>query len=821
MAKEWFYWSAATPLEPGTTLHFHIDSVTRFKDKSSFSAVQATGSVFVKDYKDDLIKVGEIDYEADSVSYGNPVVEYVKRAGGSSQAPIPVENGYSLVKPDASAKFVAPSTNEPYSNISGDFNPIHINPYFADFAALPGTITHGLFSSAATRKYVEDVAAEGHPERCLSFEANFTGMVIPGDELEVKLRHIAMHEGNKVVRVETFNQRGEKVLEGQAEIAQPPTVYVFTGQGSQEQGMGQDLYNSSETAKALWDEADNHLRSTMGFSILEIVNQNPLTKTVHFGGVRGHAIRDRYMSMAYEAMDENGNVTTLPLFPEITRQSQSYTFHSPKGLLFATQFAQIALVLVELSAFQDMKQRGLIKSDAAFAGHSLGEYASLAAVAAVLQVKDLVDVVFYRGLTMQRAVQRDAQGRSNYGMMACNPTRIGPSFSDAAFEEVVDTIGRISGRLIQTVNYNVSGQQMVIAGELITLMTMTNVLNYIKVQKLDLKKLQEIMSLEEVREKLELIVTEIYSQAQEVAKKGDIQLERGFATIPLPGIDVPFHSRYLTGGVAPFRSYLMKRINVESIRPNLLVDRYIPNLIAKPFELTKEYAEVIFNQTDSARLEKVIKNWERDGWGSPERQQRLTTTLVVELLAYQFARCVNLSTIFSKLVLTFSYFAVLSSGSRPRSFCSASLTASNAWLNSVQAQRWSAWHSAPTRHSTRLRTRLGENNAPCSAPVRTRRRSTTPLPMSMQTKCLLQQRHRLLPLREPLRLRPLRPLLLHQRRRADRRCKCPTSRSRQPRRCVPSFRRSSRSRSAKSQAPRRSRTWSVANRQCRTRLCRA
>ena len=35
---------------------------------------------------------------------------------------------------------------------------------------------------------------------------------------------------------------------------------------------------------------------------------------------------------------------------------------------------------------------------------------------------------------------------------------------------------------------------------------------------------------------------------------GYINLERGFATIPLPGIDVPFHSRYLWAGVMPFRA---------------------------------------------------------------------------------------------------------------------------------------------------------------------------------------------------------------------------------------------------------------------------
>jgi fatty acid synthase subunit beta len=41
---------------------------------------------------------------------------------------------------------------------------------------------------------------------------------------------------------------------------------------------------------------------------------------------------------------------------------------------------------------------------------------------------------------------------------------------------------------------------------------------------------------------------------KEKADDGHIQLERGFATIPLPGIDVPFHSRYLWAGVMPFRT---------------------------------------------------------------------------------------------------------------------------------------------------------------------------------------------------------------------------------------------------------------------------
>jgi fatty acid synthase subunit alpha len=115
-------------------------------------------------------------------------------------------------------------------------------------------------------------------------------MVLPGDELKVNIRHVGMRDGKIVVKIETINDRGEKVLEGSAESAQSTTVYVFTGQGSQEAGMGMDLYNSSSAARAVWDA---HLLAVYGFSIIEIVKDNPMEKTIHFGGIKGQAIRQR------------------------------------------------------------------------------------------------------------------------------------------------------------------------------------------------------------------------------------------------------------------------------------------------------------------------------------------------------------------------------------------------------------------------------------------------------------------------------------------------------------------------------------------------
>jgi fatty acid synthase subunit alpha, fungi type len=154
-------------------------------------------------------------------------------------------------------------------------------------------------------------------------------------------------------------------------------------------------------------------------------------------------------------MDKDGNIKTLPLFADIDVRTQQYTFSHPAGLLFATQFAQIALVVTEKAAFKDMRVKGFVQNDCASAGHSLGEYSALASIADVLHISALVNVVFYRGITMQRAVERDSQNRSNYAMCAVNPSRISKTFSDAALREVVDSIAATTGFLLEIVNYNV------------------------------------------------------------------------------------------------------------------------------------------------------------------------------------------------------------------------------------------------------------------------------------------------------------------------------------------------------------------------------
>jgi fatty acid synthase subunit beta len=226
-----------------------------------------------------------------------------------------------------------------------------------------------------------------------------------------------------------------------------------------------------------------------------------------------------------------------------------------------------------------------------------------------MPIESLVSVVFYRGLTMQVAVERDEAGRSNYSMCAVNPSRISKTFNEQALQYVVENITEQTGWLLEIVNYNIANMQYVTAGDLRALDCLTNVLNYLKAQKIDIQALTQSMSLEDVKAHLVEIIQGCAQQTE--AKPKPLELTRGFATIPLKGIDVPFHSTFLRSGVKPFRSFLLKKINKTSVDPAKLVGKYIPNVTARPFELTREYFEDVYRLTNSPRIGHILANWEK------------------------------------------------------------------------------------------------------------------------------------------------------------------------------------------------------------------
>jgi fatty acid synthase subunit alpha, fungi type len=168
-SKEWFEWIDENPLTTGASLVFRIRSQMTFQDRTSFKELSVSGDIFMRNQLKELVKVGYVDLQQENCK-GNPVLAYLQRHATPQGLPVPLSNeGYTMTTGEGSTVFPTPLTNEPYSKISGDFNPIHINPYFSSLASLPGTIVHGMWTSAATRRYVESAVASGHPERVISY----------------------------------------------------------------------------------------------------------------------------------------------------------------------------------------------------------------------------------------------------------------------------------------------------------------------------------------------------------------------------------------------------------------------------------------------------------------------------------------------------------------------------------------------------------------------------------------------------------------------------------------------------------------------------
>ncbi|OFT55584.1 type I polyketide synthase [Corynebacterium sp. HMSC05H05] len=255
-------------------------------------------------------------------------------------------------------------------------------------------------------------------------------------------------------------------------------------------------------------------------------------------------------------------------------------FKHPDGVLHLTQFTQVALAVVAYAQTERLREAECLAADAFYAGHSLGEYTALASLANIFDLEAVIDVVYSRGSAMGTLVPRDAEGNSDYGMGALRPNMIGVGPDEV--RAYVDGIAADTGEFLEIVNYNISGQQYSVAG----------------------------------------------SKRGLAALKAKANAVNPRAYVTVPGIDVPFHSRVLRDGVPDFAAKLDEMLPAQ-IDVERLVGRYIPNLVARPFELTQDFIDAVCAEVPSQRLAGVTP----DNTGENE----LARVLLIELLAWQFA----------------------------------------------------------------------------------------------------------------------------------------------------------------------------------------
>ena len=474
---------------------------------------------------------------------GEAPVEDPERAAGLLETPRDTPR-----RSRASVDLVAPSDLRAFAAVSGDHNPIHVSDAAAALAGLGAPIVHGMWLSAAAQHAVQ----AGTGRRVRGWTSRWLAPLQLGAAVEVRAARVGLQDGAEVLDV-TCRADGEVVMSASALLVAPRTAYAFPGQGIQHQGMGMAGYQRSKAAREIWDRADAHTRSALGFSILTVVRDNP-TRLVADGTVHQH----------------------------------------PDGVLFLTQFTQVAMAVLGAAQMAELREQGAFVEGAVLAGHSVGEYNALAAVSGVIPLEAVVEVVFQRGSVMHTLVPRDADGRSNYRLAAIRPSQI--ALADDEVTAYVDGIAERTGEFLQIVNYNLRGSQYAIAGT--------------------------VAGLEELE--------------RDVARR---RAEHGgkAAFILVPGIDVPFHSQVLHGGVDEFRARL-EELLPEHVDPAILEGRYVPNLVPRPFTLSREFVAEIVDLVDPDRdgrspLSAVLA--EHDAWA--REPERLCRAVLVELLAWQFA----------------------------------------------------------------------------------------------------------------------------------------------------------------------------------------
>lgn len=106
-----------------------------------------------------------------------------------------------------------------YSEASGDYNPLHVDPEFARKTRFGGTIAQGMLSLAFISQMMTDQFGHAWINGG-ELEVSFLAPVRPGDSITARGKVIEKNEVEKFIACEVFceNQEASKVIAGKARI---------------------------------------------------------------------------------------------------------------------------------------------------------------------------------------------------------------------------------------------------------------------------------------------------------------------------------------------------------------------------------------------------------------------------------------------------------------------------------------------------------------------------------------------------------------------------------------------------------------------------
>ena len=181
-------------------------------------------------------------------------------------------------------------------------------------------------------------------------------MVTPGDEIDFRVDRVGIDQGAEVLEVAATHRIrsgdvGYRAAGRTRRRSTPSPARVFSTRAW--------AWRSAPAPRPparCGTRADKFTRDTLGFSVLHVVRDNPTSLIA--GGVH---------------------------------------YQHPDGVLYLTQFTQVAMATVAAAQVAEMREQGAFVEGAIACGHSVGEYTALACVLGVYQLEALLEVVFHRG----------------------------------------------------------------------------------------------------------------------------------------------------------------------------------------------------------------------------------------------------------------------------------------------------------------------------------------------------------------------------------------------------------------------------------------
>jgi acyl dehydratase len=162
-------------------------------------------------------KAGLVTFECEStnletgkVLFKNRMTAFIRGAGGFGGDPGPKAEPfeYPSRKPDHEVTYQTREDQALIYRLSGDMNPLHVDPELAKSVGFPKPILHGLCTYGFTGRALLSALCKNDPARFRSMEGRFSKPVYPGEAVTVKM----WVDGQSAI-FQTVNPAGDVVLD--------------------------------------------------------------------------------------------------------------------------------------------------------------------------------------------------------------------------------------------------------------------------------------------------------------------------------------------------------------------------------------------------------------------------------------------------------------------------------------------------------------------------------------------------------------------------------------------------------------------------------